>query len=116
MISKTVPFEILVKDNVAQSFKLKLNQLNIDAAESIINQTPFFEELKSYLDDYSPTGDIKNLQLSWKKNKELIAAGSLINFGINSHNEFPGFKNLTASFDIKNNKGFLDIASKNIYF
>ena len=109
-------FEVLVKDNEAQSFKLKLNQLNIDAAESIINQTPFFEELKSYLDDHSPTGDIKNLQLSWKKNKELIAAGSLINFGINSHNEFPGFKNLTASFDIKNNKGFLDIASKNISF
>jgi len=36
-------FEVLVKDNVAQSFKLKLNQLNIDAAESIINQTQFFE-------------------------------------------------------------------------
>ena len=111
---KNSAFEIKVKDNLAQSFKLKLNKLNIDAAEIIINQTPFLEGLKSYLDDFSPTGDIQNLKLSWEKNKELIAAGSLINFGISSHNEFPGFNNLSASFDIKNNRGFIDIASKNI--
>ena len=44
----------------------------------------------------------------------MILKGILDDVGILPYKNLPGFKNLSANIDIKNNKGFIDLNSKNV--
>ena len=46
---KKSALEISVKEDQPVLVKLKMNELNIDAAETLLNQTPFFTEIKNQL-------------------------------------------------------------------
>ena len=111
---KNSAFEVITKDNQPEQFKVKLNELNIDAAEHILAQTPFFEEIKSELNKANPSGLIKNFQLSWIKNSDFLLSGEFYNFGISRFKEFPSVKNLTAKINTNNQKGAIEIKSKDV--
>ena len=51
-------------------FKLKLNQLELNAIESLIDQFPFFEDLKADIKGFKPNGEISNVQISWIEKKK----------------------------------------------
>ena len=111
---KNSGFEIISKNDKAESFKLKLNQLKLNAIEPLIDQFPFFEDLKADIRGFKPNGEVSNLQISWIQEKEMILKGMLDGVGILPHKNLPGFKNLSAKVDIKNDKGLIDLKSKNV--
>ena len=111
---KNSGFEIISKNDKAESFKLKLNQLKLNAIESLLDQFPFFVDLKADIKGFKPDGEISNLQISWIQKKEMIIKGTLDDVGILPYKNLPGFKNLSANIDINNNKGFIDLDSKNV--
>ena len=111
---KKSAFEISVKEDQPVLVKLKMNELNIDAAETLLNQTPFFTEIKNQLKNYNPSGLIKNLQFSWEKNSNFILSGSFVNFGISEYESWPMINNLSAVANIKNKAGTLEINSKDL--
>ena len=111
---KKSALEISVKEDQPVLVKLKMNELNIDAAETLLNQTPFFTEIKNQLKNYNPSGLIKNLQFSWEKNSNFILSGSFVNFGISEYESWPMINNLSAVANIKNKAGTLEINSKDL--
>ena len=111
---KKSAFEISVKEDQPVLVKLKVNELNIDAAETLLNQTPFFREIKNQLKNYNPSGLIKNLQFSWEKNSNFILSGSFVNFGISEYESWPMINNFSAVANIKNKAGALEINSKDL--
>ena len=111
---KNSGFEIISKNDKAESFKLKLNQLKLTAIEPLIDQFPFFEDLKADIRGFKPDGEVSNLQISWIQEKEMILKGMLDGVGIFPYKNLPGFKNLSAKVDIKNDKGLIDLKSKNV--
>ena len=111
---KNSGFEIISKNDKAESFKLKLNQLKLNAIEPLINQFPFFEDLKADIRGFKPNGEVSNLQISWIQEKEMILKGMLDGVGILPYKNLPGFKNLSAKVDIKNDKGLIDLKSNNV--
>jgi uncharacterized protein (TIGR02099 family) len=107
-------FEVITNKDNLDSFKLKLNELNIDAAEILLNQATFFETLKTNLTEFNPSGIIKNLKMSWIREKPLFFSGSLNNFGISNYKNFPKISNLTSTINIEDGSGSMNIDSNNI--
>ena len=66
----------------------------------------------------SPSGQFKDLILSWKESgqkfPDLILKAQLLNVGINPYKDFPGIKNLTGLVDIKKRSGTVKSVSKNL--
>ena len=66
----------------------------------------------------SPSGQFKDLTLSWKESNqkfpELILKGQLLNVSVNPYKNFPGIKNLTGVVDIKKRRGTIKSVSKNL--
>ena len=97
---------------------IKLNRINLQAAHEIIRHIPYTKSLQSTIQEISPTGQFKDLNLEWKgsnqKFPDLILKGQLLNVSINPYKNFPGIKNLTGFVDIKKRGGLIKSVSKNL--
>ena len=113
-------FRILINslEKKVNQVKIKLNRINLQSAHEIIRHIPYTKSLQSIIQDVSPSGQFKDLALSWKdsneKFPELILKGQLLNVSVNPYKNFPGIKNITGVVDIKKRSGTIKSVSKNL--
>ena len=113
-------FRILINslERKVNQVKIKLNRINLQSAHEIIRHIPYTKSLQSIIQDVSPSGQFKDLTLSWKQSNgrfpELILKGQLLNVSVNPYKNFPGIKNITGVVDIKKGSGTIKSVSKNL--
>jgi len=113
-------FRILINslEKKVNQIRIKLNRINLKSAHEIIRHIPYTKSLQSIIHDVSPSGQFKDLTLSWKKSDdrfpELILKSQLLNVSINPYKNFPGIKNLTGEVDIKKESGRIKSVSKDL--
>jgi len=113
-------FRILINslEKKVNQVRIKLNRINLQSAHEIIRHIPYTKSLQSIIQDVSPSGQFKDLTLSWKQSNgrfpELILKGQLLNVSVNPYKNFPGIKNITGVVDIKKGSGTIKSVSKNL--
>ena len=98
--------------------KVKLNRINLESAHKIIRHIPYTKPFQSIIQQLSPSGQFKDLKLSWKdtnlKFPQITMKAQLLNVSVNPYENLPGIKNLTGAVNIKKNLGMIKSVSKNL--
>jgi uncharacterized protein (TIGR02099 family) len=100
------------------AIKVKLNRINLESAHKIIRHIPYTKPFQSIIQQLSPSGQFKDLKLSWKdtnlKFPQITMKAQLLNVSVNPYENLPGIKNLTGAVNIKKNLGMIKSVSKNL--
>ena len=98
--------------------RIKLNRINLKSAHELIRHFPYSKSFQSIAQEVSPSGQLKDLKLSWKSANnqfsELDLQSQLLNVSVNPYQNFPGVKNLTGIVDIKKTRGSIKSVSKDL--
>ena len=97
--------------------KIKLNRINLQSAHEIIKHIPYTKSFQSMIQEVSPTGQFKDLDLNWQNSNQKfpdLLKGQLLNVSINPYKNFPGVKNLTGIVNIKKGAGTIKSVSKDL--
>ena len=102
--------------NKPTAFSLKINKIQLDAANEILQTIPYFDDVKSKVNAIQPSGSLSNVNLNWENNKttELSLAAQFDKLTLKTFEDFPGFENLTGSIHLSNQNGSLKFKSTDV--
>ena len=102
--------------NKPTAFSLKVNKIQLDAANEILQTIPYFDDVKSKVNDIQPSGSLSHVNLKWANSKktELNLAAQFDKLSLKAFEDFPGFENLTGSIHISNQDGSLKFKSTDV--
>jgi len=97
---------------------IKLNRINLKSAHELIRHFPYTKAFQSMVQEVSPSGQLKDLKLRWKRSNnqfpDLALQSQLLNVSVNPYQNFPGIRNLTGAVDIKKTSGEIKSVSKDL--
>lgn len=95
---------------------LRLDEIDLASLATFTPYLPLPDKISQQLSDFSPTGKLKNLDLTWagdrKKPSEYSVSSQFVNLGINAHEDVPGFTNLSGSVDADEEQGSINLNSQ----
>ena len=102
--------------NKPTAFSLKVNKIQLDAANEILQTIPYFDDVKSKVNAIQPSGSLSNVNLNWVNSKttELTLAAQFDKLTLKTFEDFPGFENLTGSIHLSNQNGSLKFKSTDV--
>ena len=102
--------------NKPTAFSLKINKIQLDAANEILQTIPYFDDVKSKVNAIQPSGSLSNVNLNWSDSKktELSLAAQFDKLTLKTFEDFPGFENLTGSIRLSNQNGSLKFKSTDV--
>ena len=102
--------------NKPTAFSLKINKIQLDAANEILQTIPYFDDVKSKVNTIQPSGSLSNVNLNWVNSKttELTLAAQFDKLTLKTFEDFPGFENLTGSIHLSNQNGSLKFKSTDV--
>ena len=102
--------------NKPTAFSLKINKIQLDAANEILQTIPYFDDVKSKVNAIQPSGSLSNVNLNWVniKTTELTLAAQFDKLTLKTFEDFPGFENLTGSIYLSNQNGSLKFKSTDV--
>jgi len=102
--------------NKPTAFSLKVNKIQLDAANEILQTIPYFDDVKSKVNAIQPSGSLSNVNLNWSDSKktELSLAAQFDKLTLKTFEDFPGFENLTGSIRLSNQNGSLKFKSTDV--
>jgi uncharacterized protein YhdP len=89
------------------AFSLKINKIQLDAANEILQTIPYFDDIKNKVSAIQPSGSLTNVDLRWMDNKkiELSLKAQFDKLSLKTFEDLPGFENLTGSIHLSNEDG-----------
>ncbi|MEY3616510.1 MAG: hypothetical protein RLZZ10_2, partial [Pseudomonadota bacterium] len=95
---------ISAETNKPNAFSLKINKIQLDAANEILQTIPYFDDIKNKVSAIQPSGSLTNVDLRWMDNKkiELSLKAQFDKLSLKTFEDLPGFENLTGSIHLSN--------------
>jgi uncharacterized protein (TIGR02099 family) len=98
------------------AFSLKINKIQLDAANEILQTIPYFDDIKNKVSAIQPSGSLTNVDLRWMDNKkiELSLKAQFDKLSLKTFEDLPGFENLTGSIHLSNEDGSIKFKSTDV--
>ena len=98
------------------AFTLKVNKIQLEAANEILQTIPYFDDVKNKVNMIQPSGSITNLNLKWAENKktEIKLKAQFDKLSLKAFESYPGFENLSGSIHLSNKDGSLKFKSTDV--
>ena len=99
--------------NKPTAFSLKINKIQLDAANEILQIIPYFDDIKSKINTIQPSGSVSNVDLKWSSNKKfgLSLNAQFEKLSLKAFENLPGFDNLTGTVNLSGENGQLNLKS-----
>ena len=107
---------ISTETNKLTAFSLKINKIQLDAANEILQTIPYFDDVKNKVDAIKPSGSLSNVDLKWVDDKNIVLSlkAQFDKLSLKAFDDLPGFENLTGSIHLTNKDGSLKLKSTDI--
>ncbi len=102
--------------NKPTAFSLKVNTIQLEAANEILQTIPYFDDVKNKINVIQPAGLLTNLDLKWTENKknEISLKAQFDKLSLKSFEDVPGFENLSGTIRLSNKDGSLKLKSADV--
>lgn len=107
---------ISAEKNKLTAFSLKINKIQLDAANEILQAIPYFDDIKNKVSTIQPSGSLSNVDFKWMDDKknELSLKAQFDKLSFNTFEDYPGFENLTGSIHLSNEEGSIKFKSTDV--
>jgi len=107
---------ISTETNKPTAFSLKVNKIQLDAANEILQSIPYFDDVKNKVNTIQPSGSLSNVDLKWTESKktELTLKAQFDKLSLKAFDDLPGFENLTGSIYLSNENGSMKFKSTDV--
>jgi len=102
--------------NNLTAFALRVNKIQLEAANEILQTIPYFDDVKNKVNVIQPSGSLSNLDLKWTNNKstEIYLKAQFDKLSLKSFEGLPGFENISGSIRLSNKDGSLKFKSSDV--
>lgn len=107
---------ISTETNKPNAFSLKVNKIQLDAANEILQTLPYFDDIKNKVNAIQPSGSLSNLDLKWidSDQTKIYLKAQFDKLSLKSFEDFPGFENLSGSIHVSDKDGSLKFKSTDV--
>ena len=100
------------------AFALKVNHIQLDAANEILQTIPYFDDVKNKVNAIQPSGSLSNVDLKWVESKktDLSLKAQFNKLSLKTFEDLPGFENLSGSIHLSNEEGSVKFKSSDVSF
>jgi len=102
--------------NKPTAFSLRINTIQLETANEILQTIPYFDDVKNKINVLQPSGLLSNLDLKWMENKktEISLKAQFDKLSLKSFEHVPGFENLSGTIRLSNKDGSLKLKSADV--
>ena len=102
--------------NKPTAFSLRINTIQLETANEILQTIPYFDDMKNKINVLQPSGLLSNLDLKWMENKktEISLKAQFDKLSLKSFEHVPGFENLSGTIRLSNKDGSLKLKSADV--
>jgi uncharacterized protein (TIGR02099 family) len=98
------------------AFSLKVNNIQLDAANEILQTIPYFDDIKNKVNTIQPSGSLSNVDLKWAESQktDLSLKAQFDRLSLKTFEDFPGFENLSGFIQLSNESGSVRFKSSDV--